>query len=297
MHLGNARSFLVNWALARQRGWKIVLRIEDLDTPRVKPGAIDQAIEDLRWLGLDWDDEAPIQSSDLAPYREAMARLAGSGAAYRCELTRGEIEAAASAPNEGEHEQRFPPELRPEKVGPGAFDRGDSNWRLVVDPGEVCFDDAFAGPQRHDLAGTVGDFVVWTKRGQPSYQLAVVVDDARQGVTEVVRGNDLLNSAARQIVLRERLGLGPPPRFWHLPLVRGEDGRRLAKRHGDTRVAHYRGLGVSVERVLGLLAWWSGVGREPGPISAREFISAFDIRTMPRDDIVFTQGHDQWLTS
>lgn len=298
LHLGNARTFLVNTALARQNDWRILLRIEDLDTPRVKPGVIDETIDTLRWLGLDWDQAAPLQSADLGPYRAAMRTLASLGVVYPCELTRAQVDAAASAPNEGEHEQRFPPELRPPSFAPGRpvpFDREDTNWRLAVAPGVIAFEDAFAGPQAHDLASSIGDFVLWTRRGQPSYQLAVVVDDARQGVTEIVRGDDLLNSAARQILLRKLLGLGEPPRFWHLPLVRGADGRRLAKRHGDTRLAHYRERGVPPERVIGLLAEWSGLPGPRRPMSTKEFCERFDVRTMPRTDIIFSEADDRWL--
>ena len=311
LHLGNARTFLVNWALARQRGWRIVLRIEDLDGPRIKPGAIEQTIDILAWLGLDWDEGPIIQSEDLSPYREAMQVLAARGLVYPCSLTRSEIAQAASAPNEGERETRFPPALRPGDR-PRYFDDGgeiggasggasggaesdperERNWRFVVEAGSVRFTDGFLGEQALDPSESVGDFVVWTNRGQPSYQLAVVVDDARQGVTEVVRGDDLLDSAGRQIRLIEALGLGRP-RYTHLPLVRGEDGRRLAKRHGDTRLSYYREQGVAAERVIGLLAGWSGLAREP--MSAEAFGSGFGLDTMPRDDVTFTAEDDRWL--
>jgi glutamyl-tRNA synthetase len=299
LHLGNARTFLINWALARRSAWKIVLRLEDLDTPRIKPGVIEQTVDTLAWLGLDWDERAPLQSENMTPSADAMRRLAERGAVYPCSLSRSEIEAAASAPNEGEHERRFPPELRPPgfRAGePAIFDDSGTNWRLAVEPGAVRIDDVIAGPVTIDVSGEVGDFVVWTKRGQPSYQLAVVVDDAASGVTDVVRGNDLLGSAARQSLLHRHLDLGPPPRYWHVPLVRGEDGRRLAKRHGDTRVDSYRQRGVAAERVIGLLAWWSGVGNAPEPMSAEAFASAFRLDTMPREDITFREVDDRWLT-
>jgi glutamyl-tRNA synthetase len=161
------------------------------------------------------------------------------------------------------------------------------------------------GPQAYEPAATVGDFVVWTKRGQPSYQLAVVVDDHRQGVTQVVRGNDLLDSAARQLLLYRALGYSPEPAYTHLPLVRGADGRRLAKRHGDTRVEHYRGQGVGAERVIGLIAWWCGVegaqaGRlchSPEPMSTADFVDRFRLDTMSRSDVTFRPEDDAWLRS
>lgn len=296
LHLGNARTFLINWALARQGGWRVLLRIEDLAAPRTKPGAAQACIEDLRWLGLDWDEGPVFQTESLEPYRAAMARLAGLGLVYPCSLTRREVESASSAPQEGDHEVRFPAALRPAEIKPRAFDDDESsNWRFVVEPGEVGFEDAVAGFQRCDPAGEIGDFVVWTRRGQPAYQLAVVVDDARQGVTRVVRGDDLLGSTARQLLLQRALGLGPEPGYVHLPLVRGEDGRRLAKRHGDTRLATYRAMGVPAERVAGLLAWWSGVVDRRVPIDARGFSEGFRLDRMPGADVVFTREDHRWL--
>jgi len=298
LHLGNARTFLVNWALARRNGWRIVLRIEDLDGPRVKPGAIERTVATLAWLGMDWDVGPIVQSRDLEPYRAAMARLASARLAYPCELTRAQIESAASAPQEGAHETPFPAALRPEGVGPREFDNEETNWRVVVGAGEIEFVDEFAGVQRHRPAESVGDFIVWTKRGQPSYQLAVVVDDHRQGVTQIVRGDDLLDSAARQMVLYRMLGYENVPRYTHLPLVKGTDGKRLAKRHGDTRVDSYRDKGVAAERVIGLMAAWCAIvpREKPVPMSAAEFRERLDLRTMPRELIVFTAEDDRWLS-
>lgn len=292
MHLGNARTFLVNWALARQRAWRIMLRIEDLDTPRNKPGAAEGLVQTLQWLGLDWDEGPIRQSSDLEPYRQAMRRLAEAGHVFECSLTRSQIETAASAPQAGVHEDRYPPSLRPEIVPRHFVDVG-SNWRFVTQPGTVRFNDGFLGPQLHDPSETVGDFVVWTKRGQPAYQLAVVVDDARHGVTQVVRGADLLDSTARQILLQRALGLRHP-RHTHLPLVVGPDGRRLAKRHGDTRIEQYRTLGVTPQRIIGLIAHWCGLPsrREMGP---DEFLDSFSLDRIPNDTITFTHEDDEWL--
>jgi len=310
LHLGNARTFLINWALARRAGWRIILRIEDLDGPRVKPGAIDGTLRLLEWLGIDWDEGPLIQSQDLGPYGEAMSRLARAGLAYPSELTRAQIEAAgagapaasdeslaaeaASAPQEGTREVVFPAGLRPALTA-HEFDRPEVNWRLVVGPGEIGFEDRFAGPQRFEPARTIGDFLIWTKRGQPSYQLAVVVDDARARVTDVVRGDDLLESAARQLVIYRALGLGPEPAYWHLPLVRGPDGRRLAKRHGDTRLDRYRELGVRAERVIGLAGWWSGAGPAREAMTAAEFMQRLDLSTMSRSAVVFTAEDEAWL--
>ncbi len=297
LHLGNARTFLVNWALARRHGWRIVLRIEDLDGPRVKAGATQGAIDTLRWLGIDWDEGPIVQSSDLSPYVHAMRRLAERGLVYPSDLTRTEIEAAASAPQEGgPAESRFPPELRPPReTFPRGFDEPDRGWRFVAPEGEVSFEDRFAGAQRFDPSASVGDFVVWTKRGQPSYQLAVVVDDIRQGVTEVVRGDDLLDSTARQVLLYRALGHAGTPNWTHLPLVVGEDGKRLAKRHGDTRVSRYREAGVPAERVIGLLAHWCGMTRGAAAMSAVEFRERFSLATMAKQRTVFRAEHHAWL--
>lgn len=297
LHLGNARTFLVNWALARRHHWRIVLRIEDLDTPRVKPGADDAMLDTLAWLGLDWDEGPTWQSHDLEPYRAAMRTLAAAALAYPCELTRTQVEAAASAPQDGAPgESRFPRTLRPTIVArPFEGKDAGANWRFVVDDGGVEFTDAVHGRVACDPASDIGDFVIWTKRAQPAYQLAVVVDDARQGVTHVVRGDDLLESTGRQLLLYRALGLREPGVWMHLPLVVGRDGKRLAKRHGDTRLAHYRALGVPARRVIGLLAFWSGVSDRRETMDAREFAERFDAASMPRERAVFTMEDEAWL--
>jgi glutamyl-tRNA synthetase len=285
-----------------------VLRIEDLDTPRVKPGVIDLTIDLLSWLGMDWDEGPHIQSSDLSPYREAMQTLASRARVYPSSLTRTQIESAASAPQEGSHEVLFPASLRPSQT-PSTFDDSAPSWRVIVPDEPVEFEDAFAGPQRQFPSRTIGDFVVWTRRdpagtagpparpGQPAYQLAVVVDDHRQGITQVVRGDDLLDSAARQLLIYRALSLAPEPAYTHLPLVRGADGRRLAKRHGDTRLDTYRLRGVGPERVIGLIGHWSGVPGPRRPMSAMEFRQGFDIRTMSKEPVTFTAEDDAWLAS
>jgi glutamyl-tRNA synthetase len=285
LHLGNARTFLVNWALARRRGWRILLRIEDLDGPRVKPEAVDGVRRTLEWLGIDWDEGPVVQSDDLAPYRAAMERLAEAGFAFPCALTRGEIAAAASAPQEGSHELVYPSSLRPESWE-RRFSHAETNWRFLAAEGSIAFEDAFAGPQSFELSKTIGDFIVWTKRGGPAYQLAVVVDDHRQGITEVVRGDDLLESGARQLALYRALGLTPEPRHWHLPLVVGPDGKRLAKRHGDARLDALRAAGVKAEAVIGVLARWCGIDAT-GALSAAEFRDALDSAKIPRGPLVF----------
>ena len=298
LHLGNARSFLVNWALARRNGWRVLMRIEDLDGPRIKADAAALAVDVLAWLGLDWDEGPIHQTADLAPYRAALEQLVAQGDAYPCRCTRSQILAASlSAPHAGDHELRYPGTCRPaagERVDAALLDDPTCAWRLVTPDAEVPFDDAFRRRAVFNPQREVGDFLVATKGGQPSYQLAVVVDDARQWVTHVVRGDDLLGSTSRQLLLYERLGAGAPPAYTHLPIVIGADGRRLAKRHGDTRISHYRERGVSPERVIGLLAEWSGLGPRREMTAAR-FAAEFRLDRLPPATAMFTDADDRWL--
>ncbi len=302
LHLGNARTFLVTWALARQQNMRIVLRIEDLDTPRVKPGVLDLTVDLLAWLGMDWDDGPIIQSHDLPHHRNAMQQLVAAGHAFPDARTRKELEELASvqsAPNEGAHELVFPASLRP-ATWPRTFHDDAPAWRFVTPPEPIAFTDTFAGPQVTSPATTIGDFIIWTRRdaavpGQPAYQLAVVVDDARQGVTHVMRGDDLVESTGRQLLLYRALGLTNEPTYLHLPLVRGTDGRRLAKRHGDTRLDAYRDRGVSAQRVIGLVAYWCGITTQRQPMSAGEFRAALRLSTIPKGSITFTAEDDAWL--
>ena len=294
LHLGNARTFLITWALARKFGWRIQMRLEDLDGPRVKPEAAQQTLDVLAWLGMDYDGEPITQSADLQPYRQAMQVLAADGRIFKCDLTRKQIEQASTAPHRDQHELRFPPELRPTDKRMYEFDEQDTSYRFVVRDESVSIQDEFVGASDFTPSAEVGDFVVWTKRATPSYQLAVVVDDARQGITDVVRGDDLLSSAARQTLLYRALDL-QPPRWWHLPLVLGPDGRRLAKRHGDTRVATYRERGVPATRIIGLLAALSGICNEPTEMTAKDFRDGLVLDRLSHDPVVFRQEHHRWL--
>ncbi len=308
LHLGNAFAFAVNWALARQHGWQVLLRMEDIGA-RIQPGAGALAIETLQWLGLDWDGAPLWQSRDTEPYRAAMAQLWAQGQIYPCGCTRRELEAQqeASAPHEGDHEIRYAGTCR-HKIHPQAqlpnFARPLAPaeikhalaWRLRVPDGPVAYTDSLRGTCACDVQAQVGDFVVGMKANLPAYQLAVVVDDARQGVTQVVRGADLLDSTARQMLLYHMLDLQPPT-FTHLPLVRGTDGLRLAKRHGDTRLPRYQAAGVRPERIIGLLAFWAGAQEARAEMSLAKFTAALDLAKMPKDGIVFTPEDDLWLTA
>ncbi len=283
--------------MARNERWSLIMRIEDLDTPRIKAGAANQVLDTMRWLGLDFDGKPLVQSENLAPYHAALEQLLRKRLAYPCTLTRREIEAASSAPHDGEHELRFGPELRPSETDRRRTDpvpATSTNYRMLTCDLAITIDDQLMGRHVLNPFREVGDFVIWTKRGVPAYQLAVVVDDARQGVTDVVRGADLLPSAARQELLYRALDL-TPPRWWHLPLVIGQDGRRLAKRHGDTRIDAYREQGVPPQRIIGLLAFWSGVLNDRAEMSAHEFRMAFKAANLPSSPITFTQDDHQWL--
>lgn len=291
LHLGNARTFLLAWLSVRARAGTLLLRIEDIDGPRVKAGAAELAIEDLRWLGLDWDGEVVVQSARRKLYRRAAQQLLDRGLAYPCVCTRREVDEAASAPHES-----GPLESGPEGQGsdgpiyPGTC-RGrfeslehakretgrEAALRFLVDVPAVPFVDGFRGEQAGSIAG---DFVIQKRDGDPAYQLAVVVDDAAQGVSEVMRADDLLPSTPRQLLLYRALDL-PAPRFAHVPLLVGADGLRLAKRHGDTSLRHFRQQGVSSAALVGYLAATCGLRPDASSCSARDLIDGFDLKCLP----------------
>lgn len=277
LHLGNARSFVLTWAHALHLGGRVLLRIDDLDGPRVKPERAAEAVEDLRWLGLTWDD-TPIlhQSERAAEYEAAIARLQDAGQVYACTCTRSEIEEAASAPH-GPAGVAYPGTCR------GRFEsREDARaktgrtaaLRFVVPPGPVAFEDQLHGACSFDPSVEGGDFPVVKRDGTASYQLATVVDDAATGVNLVIRGDDLLESTARQILLQRALGL-PTPAHLHLPLVVGPDGRRLAKRHGDTTLRHLRTLGWTREGLLGWIAATLGIAEHGAELTPDELLARY----------------------
>ena len=286
-HVGNARTYLIAWLAARSRGGPVALRIEDIDSPRVKAGAAEQALDDLRWLGLDWDGDPIVQTKRLPLYQSALERLQTQELVYPCTCSRGDIEAAASAPHL-DHEGPSYPGTCSHRTVADAAELGDRPfaWRFRITHSPT-FVDGFRGPTSVDLRQTGGDFVVWKSSQTPAYQLAVVVDDAAQGVTEVIRGDDLVPSTPRQLLLYRALGLKPPT-FTHVPLVVGPDGRRLAKRHGDTRLATLRDAGIAPEALVGLLAWSCGWLSEIRPIATRDLIPLFRIDSIPSHPFVLT---------
>ena len=286
LHLGNARTFLWTWLDVRTRAGTLLLRIEDIDGPRVRAEAVDATLEDLEWLGLDWDGEVLRQSDRLALYAEHVDALVERGLAYPCVCTRKEVEDASSAPHEEWMDGApYPGTCRglyPSRAHALEATGREPSIRFRVDAAEVPFDDRFRGAEPGKIAG---DFVIQKRDHGPAYQLAVVVDDHLQGVTDVVRGDDLVASTPRQLLLYRALGWAPP-RFAHLPLVVGPDGRRLAKRHGDTSLRHLRDLGYAPEDVVGFFAAEAGLAPEGVRVSARELLDGFRFDRLPRTRLV-----------
>lgn len=233
--------------------------MEDLDTPRVVTGARERIEDDLRWLGLDWDEQPVQQSARGSLYEQAVAKLSARGLVYPCDCSRAELARAASAPHGGEEavypgfcRDRDP--ARPMKRPPAL--------RVRVPDEIVAYDDGAVGGVTQDLAREVGDFVLRRGDGVFAYQLAVVVDDAAMGVTDVVRGADLVGSTPRQIWLARALGLTPPA-YTHVPLVIAPDGARLEKRTHGATVRSLREAGVAAPAIVGALAYGLGLARSP----------------------------------
>jgi glutamyl-tRNA synthetase len=284
LHLGNARSFLLAWLSVRTRGGTLLLRIEDIDGPRVKPGVEAQVLEDLRWLGLDWDGPVVRQSERLSDYAAVAAQLLAMGVVYPCVCTRKEVEDAASAPHEGADDGPVYPgtcrgRWRSLAEAMAATGRGAA-LRFRVDVDAVAFVDRFAGPQPGRVRG---DFVVQKRDGGPAYQLAVVVDDAASSVNEVLRADDLLPSTPRQLLLYRALGLREPA-FCHVPLVVGPDGLRLAKRHGDSSLRSFRQRGVEAAALVGHLAFLCGLRARGARCMPGDLLPDFDLGRVPRAD-------------
>lgn len=280
LHLGNLRTALLAWLFARSAGARFLVRVEDLDRARVRPGMEEAQLADLRSLGLDWDGAVRRQSGRMELYDEAIARLDAEGMLYPCHCTRAEIQAAASAPHGIAAADRYPGTCRKltqrERTERKASGRPPA-LRVRARAARVAFEDRLVGRYEDE----VDDFVVRRNDGTPAYQLAVVVDDAEQGVGEVVRGADLLDSTPRQVLLARLLNL-PVPLYAHVPLVLGLDGRRLAKRHGAVTLADRAALGEGSEEVLAWMARSLGLA-EPGERPAlTELLARFDPADLPR---------------
>ena len=297
IHLGNILCALLVWLSARQKGGRVVLRIEDLDTARCPRRYARQMEEDLQWLGLDWDEGPGVgglhgsyyQSERTALYQSALDSLTARGLVYPCFCTRAELH-AASAPHREDGQVVYGGACRhltAEEVTQRAKKRAPA-LRLRVPEERWGFTDGHMGFYEEDLARDCGDFLLRRSDGMFAYQLAVVVDDAAMGVTEVVRGADLLDSTPRQLYLYELLGL-TPPQFYHFPLLLTADGRRLSKRNADA------GLDVLQDRstageILGKLAFLAGFNPSAEPRTAAELLADFDWRKVPQEDIRIPEG-------
>lgn len=293
LHLGNARTALLAWLQARSARGTFILRMEDLDAGRVRDEFYDSQLDDLRWLGLDWDEgpdvggpnEPYLQSKRVARYEAALDRLEAAGSLYPCFCSRREILEAASAPHGGDDEgPRYPGTclaLEPASARERAGDEPCA-LRFRTPPGRIAFTDQLQGPSAFEPEREVGDFVVRRKDGVASYQLAVMVDDAAMGVTHVLRGADLLPSTARQILLYRALGLSPPA-WLHVPLLLGADGERLAKRHGAPSLRELRESGADPASVTGWLAASAGLVDSDRPHTPADLVPSFSIERLRRD--------------
>jgi glutamyl-tRNA synthetase len=269
LHLGNLRTALLAWLFARSAGARFLMRVEDLDTGRVRPGLAEQQLADLAAIGLDWDGEVVAQSSRLGLYEAALARLD----TYECFCTRAEIRESASAAHGPP--DRYPGTCRDLTAAQRAARRAEGRVPAlrVRAGGTVGFEDRLLGP----FEGPVDDFVVRRNDGAFAYNLAVVVDDAAQGVGEVVRGADLVDSTPRQLWLLRALGSAEPS-YAHVPLVLGPDGRRLAKRHGDVTLRE-----VDASAAVA----WMGASLGLAGATPREMLAGFDPGRLPREPTIY----------
>ncbi len=296
LHVGSARTALAAWLSARAQRGTFIMRVEDLDGPRTVPGMAEAILNDLRWMGLDWDHgpdvggpAAPYQQSERsACYEEALAHLYGQGRLFPCAVSRKDLLELASAPHGNAGLPPYPASLRPQQLAAGWFaafrgeDTPDAALRFRVDDAPVTFDDAVCGTLTENVSESVGDFVLKRRDGVYAYQLAVVVDDLLMGVTEVVRGQDLLDSTARQIQLIEALG-GTRPAYAHVPLVVNADGEKLSKRDAGLTIRSLREAGVTPAQFVGYLGYSLGLLPEPAVCTASDLVPRFSWESLSRE--------------
>lgn len=285
MHLGNLWSCLLAWLSAKHDGGEVVLRLEDLDPDRCRQEYCDQVMADLEWLGLSWTGPVVRQSQRTEAYAEAFHRLEQKDLIYPCYCTRAE-RLAASAPHRSDGIALYSGRCRHlthmEREELSKTRR--PAWRIAVPEGERTFTDLLQGDYREDLSRDCGDFILRRSDGVYAYQLAVVVDDAMMGVTQVVRGSDLLDSTPRQLWLQQELSL-PHPDYGHVPLLLAPDGRRLAKRDRDLELGQLQEK-YSAQELVGILAHAANLIPEPAPISPEALVSLFDWAKLPKEDLV-----------
>ena len=291
MHLGNLMCCLLAWLSAKSKGGQVLLRIEDLDTQRCPRSYADAIVDDLAWLGLAADGPTPpvYQSDRSEIYQRYFDELSRRGLVYPCFCSRSQLH-AASAPHTSDGNVIYPGTCRgltPEEIAEKRKKKAPA-YRLMVPDEEITFTDGCMGIHTENLLRDCGDFYLRRADGVFAYQLAVVVDDARMGVTEVVRGADLLSSTARQLYLYRLLGL-QPPRFAHCPLLLAPDGRRLSKRDGDQSLENLRAKYTAPE-IIGKLAYAYGLQPEPAPRTPESLVPDFAWTKVPKQDICLPEG-------
>jgi len=287
LHLGHARTFLLAFWHVRARAGRLLMRMEDLDGPRSEMRFADAALADLEWLGLEWDGEPFVQSSQLLRLNAAVAALIEAGKAYPCVCSRGDIRSAQSAPHTDSPEPRYPGTCRGRYASFAEAERVSgraAGARLLVPEGSITIEDGVAGSSTWDVARDVGDFLIAKRDKAPAYQLAVVVDDHAQGVNEVLRGADLLASAARQWHVQNALAL-PHPAWFHVPLVTDASGRRLAKREADLSLAELRAAGTDPRAIVAWAARSAGI--DVGDrVTATEVTPRFELAALPKEPVL-----------
>ena len=282
MHLGNVFAALIAWLSVRSRGGHLVLRMEDLDTQRTSEAFASLLREDLLWLGLDWDEETTPQSRRSSIYEEYFDLLARKELLYPCYCTRSQLH-SVNAPHLADGTYVYPGTCRTlTDAQRAAFSRAPA-WRVKVPDQSWTVEDLLQGTHRENLATDCGDFVVRRADGVFVYQLAVTVDDGLAGVTEVVRGVDLLSSAARQMYLQSLFGFSHPV-YGHVPLLMAPDGRRLSKRDRDLDLGALRQR-MTAEQLIGSLSCTAGLLDRPTPISAKELAEEFSWEKLKKDNI------------
>lgn len=278
MHLGNVFSALLSWLSVRSKGGEWLLRIEDIDPQRSRQAYADQLMDDLEWLGLTWDGTPVYQSQRSELYTYYYNKLQEQGLTYPCYCTRADL-LATQAPHESDGRVVYPGTCRHRQWQPGVA----AATRLMVPDSAVSFTDGHYGTQSVCLATQVGDFIIRRKDGAWAYQLAVVVDDALMGVTEVVRGRDLLLSSPQQIYVARLLGF-TAPRFVHLPLLCNDQGQRLSKRDGSLSMEYLR-QHHTADEIIGFLAFLAGLTANRNPTSPQDLLDSFSWNKVPLRDV------------